>query len=61
MENIKVKILNHNLNGMPLFLAKLTQRGNEINSLEDLLKLYNDNIAKQPSSKLLELPHSTIF
>lgn len=61
MNNIKVKILNHNLNGMPLFLAKMTQRGSEINSLEDLLKLYNENIAKTPSDKFMKLPHSTIF
>lgn len=61
MENIKVKILNHNLDGTPLFLAKMTQRGSEITSMDDLLKLYFDNVDKTPSSKLLNLPHSTIF
>ena len=61
MKNIKVKILDQNFNGMPLFLAKLTQRGNQINSMEDLLKLYTENIDKQPSKNLLSLPHSTIF
>lgn len=61
MDQIKVKILEHNLNGMPLFLAKMTQRGSEINSMEDLMKLYTENIDKTPSDKLLQLPHTTIF
>lgn len=61
MDQIKVKILDHNLNGMPLFLAKMTQRGSELNSMEDLMKLYTDNINKTPSSNLLSLPHTTIF
>lgn len=61
MENIKVEILDHNLDGMPLFLAKMTQRGSEINSMEDLLKLYNYNKSKQPSINFMKLPHSTIF
>lgn len=61
MQNIKVKILKHNLDGTPLFLAKMTQRGGEIESIDDLLKLYADNIGKEPSKKFLELPHSTIF
>ena len=61
MNNIKVKILRHNFDGTPLFLAKLTQRGSEISSMDDLLALYNDNINRQPSKKFLELPHSTIF
>ena len=61
MDKIKVAILDANLNGMPLFLAKMTQRGSEINSLEDLLQLWRDNINKQPSKQLLSLPHSTIF
>lgn len=61
MDKIKVKILQQNFNGMPLFLAKLTQRGSEINSMSDLMKLYDENINKQPSKALLKLPHSTIF
>lgn len=61
MDKIEVKILNHNFNGTPLFLAKLTQRGHEIKSMEDLLKLYNENVTKEPSKKFMELPHSTIF
>ena len=61
MEDIQVKILNHNLNGMPLFLAKLTQRGHKINSITDLIQLYADNIDKTPSKQFMKLPHSTIF
>lgn len=61
MEDIKVKILRHNLDGTPLFLAKMTQRGHEINSLEDLIKLYEENVDKTPSKNLLKLPHSTIM
>lgn len=61
MDNIKVKILNANLDGTPLFLAKLTQRGSQIGSMDDLIELYEDNISRTPSKKFLELPHSTIF
>lgn len=61
MNKITVKILQHNFNGMPLFLAKLTQRGSQITSMDDLINLYNDNINKIPSENLLKLPHSTIF
>lgn len=60
MDKIKVKILKHDFDGMPLFLAKLTQRGSQINSMEDLLKLYEENVHKQPSAGLLKLPHTTI-
>ena len=60
MDKIKVRILKHDFDGMPLFLAKLTQRGSQINSMEDLLKLYEENVHKQPSAGLLKLPHTTI-
>lgn len=61
MDKIKVKILKHNLDGTPLFLAKMTQRGSQISSMDDLLALYNDNVNKTPSDNFLKLPHSTIF
>ena len=60
MENIKVKILNHNFDGTGLFLAKMTQRGHQINNLDDLLKLYEENVNKQPSKEFLNLPHTTL-
>ena len=61
MKNIKVEILDHNLDGTPLFLAKLTQRGSQISSMDDLLDLYKDNIHRVPSKGFMKLPHSTIF
>jgi len=60
MKNIEVKILSHNLNGMPQFLAMLTQRGSKINSMKDIEELYNRVIDKSPSEEMLKLPHSTI-
>lgn len=60
MDKIEVKVLSHNLNGMPLFLAKLTQRGHQISSMEDLEELYDDSIEKTPSTRLIKLPHTTI-
>lgn len=60
MDKIEVKILDHNLNGMAKFLAKLTQRGHLINSMADVEKLYADNIDGRPSEYLMKLPHTTI-
>lgn len=61
MEQIEVKILEHNLDrNMSLFLAKLTQRGHQISCMKDLMYLYKDNVNKDPSKNLLSLPHSTI-
>jgi len=60
MKDIEVKILYHNFNGMPKFLAMLTQRGHDITCMNDLLELYNKVIDTKPSSYLLSLPHTTI-
>lgn len=60
MNKIKVAIIDHNFFGQPIFLARLTQRGHEITCLDDLLKLYDECITKDPSKKLLDLPHTTI-
>lgn len=60
MNKIEVMILDHNLNGMPKFLARLTQRGDRINSMKDLKSLYDDSISTPPSKSLMTLPHSTI-
>ena len=57
---IEVRILSHNCYGQPIFLAKLTQRGHIINTMEDLVKLYDDCLFKKPSKDLMRLPHSTI-
>ena len=60
MNKIEVAILDHNLNGMPKFLARLTQRGHLIDSIDDVKTLYNDAITSPPSEYLLTLPHTTI-
>lgn len=60
MDRIEVKILEGNLNGMPKFLARLTQRGHEITGMDDVLKLYDDAIDGAPSDYLMKLPHTTI-
>lgn len=60
MRNIEVKVLDHNLNGMAIFLAQLTQRGHEIGNMQDLLNLYNSRVARTPSEYLIKLPHTTI-
>lgn len=60
MDRIEVEILDGNLNGMPKFLARLTQRGHLIEGIDDVLKLYDDAIEGAPSNYLLTLPHTTI-
>lgn len=60
MDKIEVKILDHNLNGMAKFLARLTQRGHLINSMADIEQLYEESLHTPPSEYLLKLPHSTI-
>lgn len=60
MNRIEVKILEGDLNGMPKFLARLTQRGHLINGMDDVLKLYDDTVEGAPSKYLLSLPHTTI-
>lgn len=60
MDRIEVEILEGNLNGMPKFLARLTQRGHSIKGMDDVLALYDDCIVGAPSEYLLSLPHTTI-
>lgn len=60
MNRIKVEVLEGNLNGMPKFLARLTQRGHLIKGMDDVLALYDDAIEGAPSKYLLSLPHTTI-
>ena len=60
MNRIEVAILEGNLNGMPKFLARLTQRGHKIKGMDDVLALYDDCIEGAPSDTLLTLPHTTI-
>lgn len=60
MDRIEVAIIDANLNGMPKFLARLTQRGHLINSMDDLEELYDNSIDGAPSEVLMKLPHTTI-
>lgn len=60
MDRIEVQILKQDFDGMPLFLAKLTQRGHQITCMQDLIDLYLSNVSNKPSAKLLALPHTTI-
>ena len=60
MNKIEVAILDHNLNGMPKFLARLTQRGHLINSMADVKRMYDEAVSTPPSEYLLGLPHTTI-
>jgi thymidylate synthase (FAD) len=60
MDRIEVELLDSNLNGMPKFLARLTQRGHQIKRMDDILSLYRDALEGAPSDTLLTLPHTTI-
>ena len=60
MEKIEVKILEHNLSGMPKFLARLTQRGHKMHSMADVVELFNESVTTPPSSTMLALPHNTL-
>jgi thymidylate synthase (FAD) len=60
MNKIEVAILDHNLDGMPKFLARLTQRGHLINSMADVKEMYDKATSTPPSEYLLTLPHTTI-
>ena len=61
MDKIEVKILDHNLNkNFVTFLAMLTQRGSEINSMQDIEALYKKVVDKAPKEALIKLPHTTI-
>lgn len=68
MRDIEVKVLSQahiNPDGMMAFLAKLTQRGHKINNMDDLIKMYDDEVYRNRTStsvkqRMLDLPHGTI-
>lgn len=64
MRNIEVAVLNESHScpaGMMMFLAKLTQRGHNIQCMDDLMKLYNDSMNKHKTAvSVAALPHGTI-
>lgn len=61
MDKIQVCILNtSNMDGFPLFLARLTQRGSEINDMDGVIQLLDDVVRKVPSEEFMHLPHTTL-
>lgn len=65
MDRISVMILEHNCEKcMPLFLARLTQRGQNINDMYDISVLKNealkDYYRNGAGKSLLKLPHTTL-
>ena len=64
MQNIEVAVLHESHDcpaGMMMFLAKLTQRGHNIQSMDDLVKLYEGSLGKHKTAiNVAKLPHGTI-
>lgn len=61
MHNIEVEILSGNFYNMPKFLAKLTQRGHEINEIEQIVSLHNEALYDEvPSDYFMTTPHTTL-
>ena len=64
MNKIEVKILNpdsvFDSEKMMVCAARLTQRGHQIKSMEDFLKLYEKNYGAELVESLVSLPHPTI-
>ena len=64
MRSIEVAVLNEAHDcpaGMMMFLAKLTQRGHNIQCMDDLMKLYNDSIGHHKTAvNVANMPHGTI-
>lgn len=64
MRNIEVAVLHEAHScpaGMMMFLAKLTQRGHNIQCMKDLQELYEGSMGKHTTAKsVAALPHGTI-
>lgn len=64
MRNIEVAVLHEAHScpaGMMMFLAKLTQRGHNIQCMKDLQELYDNSMGKHKTAKsVAALPHGTI-
>lgn len=61
MVNIEVEILSGNFYNMPKFLAKLTQRGHEINEIEQIVSLHDEALYDEvPSDYFMTTPHTTL-
>lgn len=61
MHNIEVEILSGNFYNMPKFLAKLTQRGHEINEIDQIVSLHDEALYDEaPSDYFMTTPHTTL-
>lgn len=64
MKNIEVKILNPNAIGdaerMMVAGARLTQRGHNIKTMEDFVRLYKSNYSESTVHNMCSLPHPNI-
>ena len=64
MDKIEVKILNsaavNEAEKQAVFSARLTQRGQKIHSLDDLLALYNRPFDTKTLEGIISLPHPTV-
>lgn len=64
MNKIEVKILNPDVikesEKMMVCAARLTQRGEKINSLEDFMNLYEKEYSQKTVENMINLPHPTI-
>ena len=43
-----------------MFAARLTQRGHEIHSMDDLMQLYNKDYSEKTLQSIISLPHPTV-
>lgn len=64
MKNIEVKIMNPTAiteaEKMMIFAARLTQRGHELQSMGDIIDLYNRDYSQYTADSMVNLPHPTI-
>jgi len=64
MKNIEVKILNPDViaesEKMMVCAARLTQRGHQINNMDDFLALYDQSYTQKTVKNMSQLPHPTI-
>lgn len=64
MNKIEVKILNHSAikeaEKNMVFAARLTQRGQKIHSMEDLMNLYDQSFSMETVKSIGKLPHPTV-
>lgn len=64
MNKIEVKILNHaavkETEKNMVFVARLTQRGHAIHSMDDLMELYEKSFGEELVKNISHLPHPTV-